>query len=503
MDTKSEGRSDKKFFNNALLVLIFLLICRLIANYFIPLNDATEARYGEIARKMLETGNWVNLLHDYGVPFWAKPPLSTWCSAISMNWFGINEFAVRLPSLVFSIIILILTWFFAKKHSGSNMAMVSVLVLAGTLFFFLAAGTVMTDVSLVFCTTLATIAFWHALVNKHQLWAYVFFVSLGLGLLAKGPLALVLVGIPVFFWVLLRNEWSNLWHSLPWIKGSALLILIALPWYILAEMRTPGFLNYFIVGEHLNRFLVPGWTGDKYGTAHYAPKGMIWIFAVGGMFPWSLVVGKWLVTEGRKLPSLFHDQDGWLTYLALCTVTPLLFFTFASNIIYPYVFPSLPAFALFFAEIWNRSNPSLFRSRWIGPCAMLSGIFFLVVTFLFVIKPELVEKTQKPVVEAWLDNQPKSGSSLVYWADKTDFSAQFYSAGRVKSTQSVAGLCKLFSKNSKNYLVINAKLMNQIPQKIVSQFILLKTIQYKNEQMLLLQSPVLSCQELGNNKKIT
>ena len=65
-----------------------------------PLTDPTEARYAEIARKMLETGQWVMPQFDYGVPFWGKPPLSTWLSAASMGAFGVNEFAARLPSLL-------------------------------------------------------------------------------------------------------------------------------------------------------------------------------------------------------------------------------------------------------------------------------------------------------------------------------------------------------------------------------------------------------------------
>ncbi len=64
-----------------------------------PLMDSTESRYAEIARKMLETGDWLMPQFDYGVPFWGKPPLSTWLSAASMAIFGVNEFAARLPSL--------------------------------------------------------------------------------------------------------------------------------------------------------------------------------------------------------------------------------------------------------------------------------------------------------------------------------------------------------------------------------------------------------------------
>ncbi|CEG58501.1 ArnT family glycosyltransferase [Legionella fallonii] len=493
MDIKSDRLVYQKFINHALFVLIFLLLCRVIASYFIPLNDTTEARYGEIARKMLETGNWVNLLHDYGIPFWAKPPLSTWFSAVSMNLFGISEWAVRLPSLLLSIGILGLIWDLAKKHSGLEVALVSILVLSGMLFFFLEAGTVMTDPSLTFCCTLALVAFWHAMVTKSKLWSYGFFIGLGLGLLAKGPLVLILVGTPIFFWVLLRKQWRNLWNNLPWIKGTLLLFAIALPWYILAELRTPGFLNYFIVGEHFNRFLVPGWTGDKYGAAHHAPKGIIWIFAIAGIFPWNLVVGKWLISHAKNLPVLFRDEDGWLSYLVLCALTPLVFFTFSSNIIYPYVFPSLPAFALLFAEIWKRSNQLLINSQWIIRFSAINGVLFLIGTLLFMLKPDWIAKTQKPVINAWIKQHPTPGSNLVYWGDRTEFSAQFYSAGKVKSAQSVVGLCKLLSNGVDNYFVINSQIASQIPPKLFSQFTLVKTINYKQERMLLLHCPILNC----------
>ena len=77
---------------------LLLLGLRFWIGAITPLTETTEARYGEIARKMLETGNWVTLLNTYDSPFWAKPPLYAWLSASSMYVFGINEFAARLPS---------------------------------------------------------------------------------------------------------------------------------------------------------------------------------------------------------------------------------------------------------------------------------------------------------------------------------------------------------------------------------------------------------------------
>jgi 4-amino-4-deoxy-L-arabinose transferase-like glycosyltransferase len=493
LNIKNDDLQIQKFFNNALFVLIFLLLCRIIACYFVPLNDSTEARYGEIARKMLETGNWVTPLHDYGVPFWAKPPLSIWLSAISMKLFGINEFAVRLPCLLLSIGILALIWDLAKKHSGLVAATMSTLVLASTLYFYLDAGTVMTDPSLIFCTTLATVSFWHALVYNNKIWSYVFFIALGLGLLAKGPIAIVLVAVPVFFWVLLRNEWVNLWKKLPWIKGTLLVLAIALPWYILAEIRTPGFLNYFIVGEHLNRFLTPSWQGDKYGVAHREPKGMIWAYAVVGTFPWCILGGRWLFKNGKSLPSFFRDEDGWMSYIFICMVGPLCFFTFASNIIYPYVFPSLPAFALFFTEVWMRSKQSLDSSKLILQSSIICGVLFLVATLVFEIKPELVAKTQKTMVTAWLNQHPLPGSNLVYWDYSTWFSAQFYSSGKVKATRDINQLCSLLSNHLDNYLVIDSRLVGDIPAELFAKFIPIKTVTYKKTNLILMHSPELNC----------
>jgi 4-amino-4-deoxy-L-arabinose transferase-like glycosyltransferase len=51
--------------------------------------------------------------------------------------------------------------------------------------------------------------------------------------------------------------------AVPWLRGLALMLAIAAPWYLLAEARTPGFLDYSLVGEHWKRFTVPGWAGDR------------------------------------------------------------------------------------------------------------------------------------------------------------------------------------------------------------------------------------------------
>lgn len=481
--------SYKKFISVSYGALIFLLISRLLANFIIPLNDTTEARYTEIARKMLETGNWVTLQQDYGIPFWAKPPLSTWLTAISMKCFGINEFAARLPSLILSLAMLWLVWKLAKKQVDSVVALITTLVLSGSFFFFLNAGAVMTEPALIFCTTLSFVAFWFAINEETKLWSYLFFVGLGLGLLAKGPIAVVLVGLPIFFWVLLRKEWLNLWRRLPWVTGTLLLCFIALPWYLLAEHRTPGFLNYFILGEHVQRFLTPGWSGDKYGMAHNAPKGIIWIFALVGLLPWTGILLFWLLKYRRRCFKS-NKGDGWTSYLVLNTVLPLLFFTFAGNIIYPYVFPILPAFALLFTEIWKSRAYSLAKSFWIPYCAVIAGVFALVASILFTLTPNYVGKTQKPVIAAWQSHAATHKGDLVYWGPP-DFSAQFYSHGLAKAGD-LKYICALIQHKTQFYLFLYERDSAALPAALLKQLQLIEVFNFKKNKALLLYNPASS-----------
>ena len=79
-------------------ILSSILLLRLLGLGVYPLMDTSEARYAEMARKMVELSDWVTPMFDYGVPFWGKPPLSFWTQAASMTVFGTNEFAARFPA---------------------------------------------------------------------------------------------------------------------------------------------------------------------------------------------------------------------------------------------------------------------------------------------------------------------------------------------------------------------------------------------------------------------
>lgn len=447
--------------------LLFLLFSRCLAMVVMPLNDKTEARYGEIARIMFDSGNWVTLQQAIGEPFWAKPPLSTWSSAFFMDLFGVHAWSARLPSMLFSLGILALVAFVVLKRHSRYFTYYAVLILAGSPYFFINAGVVMTDPALIFSTTLCLVAGWLALSEKSRIWGYLFFAGLGLGLLAKGPLVGVLVIIPLFLWGIQQKAYRVLWQNLPWITGSVLMFAIALPWYILAEIRTPGFLNYFIIGEHISRFLQSGWQGDKYGFAHAMPYGMIWIYLLGGVLPWfGFAVVDYMMTRNQQKSVTKKPSDGWVSYLLFFAVTPLVFFTFSRNIIYTYTFSSIPAFALLFVEGIHRQ---LFPSLTLKRCAFIAsfmGSIFLLVSGLFLFKPNLVAKSQNRVIDAWQQQPDYKRAALIYWANQPDYSAQFYSQGRVKAVRDVSTLTQLLQQEKNVYVVVKVNELNEIPWSI-------------------------------------
>ena len=219
----------------------------------------------------------------------------------------------------------------------------------------------MTDMFMALGTTLCMVSFWRAVNEAKTPWRWVFFIGLAVGLLAKGPVATVITGLALFIWVAWAGAWGVVWQRLPWWRGALLTALLSLPWYLLAEHRTPGFLQYFIVGEHFQRFLVSGWTGDLYGQGHPVARGLIWWFGFGGFLPWTLVALLALGVLWRKPSAVSLQGQGepavalghslgrhakeW-QYLVAWTVAPLLFFTSARNILEAYVLPGLPAFAL-------------------------------------------------------------------------------------------------------------------------------------------------------------
>lgn len=398
--------------------LLLLLIVRLLVMIWVPLLDPTEARYAEIARKMVETGNWITPQFDYGVPFWAKPPLHTWLSAVGIAVFGATPFAARLGILLAAIATLAILWRWACTFTDRQTAAVAVLVTASSGLFFVASAFVMTDMVLTL-GVIACMAGFYSGLEKRRCWGWLFFVGLAIGLLAKGPVAAVLSLTPIMMWMIWRGDWKDL-RRLPWVGGVALVAVLVIPWYVAAEIVTPGFLHYFLIGEHIQRFLQPGWTGDLYGAGRAHAKGTIWLYWIAATLPWSplLPVLIWRLRKGIPY------SGGLYLYLLLFALTPLLFFTLSANILLAYVLPGLPAAALLAVILWNKIGPA--NAFWlkIGVAEIVVIFMGITIASLFGLT-RLLLPSESPLIAAF----PNTGRLAIL--DARSFSAEFYSHGKI------------------------------------------------------------------------
>ena len=409
------------------------LLLRLLTLAAYPLMETTEPRYAEIARKMLESGNWVTPWFDHGVPFWGKPPMSFWGSAATMAVFGVNEFGARLAPFLATLATLALLWHWPRgAGAGRALPLAGGLITVTSLVGFVSAGAVMTDMFMVMGTTLCMVAFWRALLDESARtpWRWAFFVGIAIGLLAKGPVATVITGLALAPWVALRGAWRVTWQRLPWLRGSLLAAALTLPWYLLAESRTPGFLNYFLVGEHLQRFLVSGWSGDLYGHPHTEPRGTIWWFLFAGCMPWTLLLLAaaallWRQSRAdspaRSTPVLPAGEAVYLLCWALATP---VFFSMSRNVLPPYVLPGLPAFALLTAILALAAADRAPRLH----LAWLAGLLLpVLVTLGLLLFQEIPQaRSQRELLQHWHRGEP-----LAYLGPRP-FSAGFYSQGQAR-----------------------------------------------------------------------
>ncbi len=427
-----------------LWVLGLTALLRLLSLDAVPLTDHTEARYAEIARLMVVLGDWLSPHVTPTEVFWAKPPLATWGQALALQLFGFSAWAARLPALLWSVGALgALAWMLAGTLSRLQVC-VALVLLALSPLFFVSAGAVMTDATLSATVLWVHAAWWRVLQTegsaRTRAGRWLAF-GLALALLTKGPAAAVLALLPILVHATWRRHWPVVATLLrdPW---SWLICLgAALPWYVLAELKTPGFLNYFVLGEHVMRFIQPGWQGDRYGFAHAQPLGMIWLFTALAALPALLLLllrGLWwlfqrLMNRRNAAAGLDHAatqlsaQTAELRAFALCiALAPLLLFTFAHNLIWTYAMTALPGVAIL--TLCALPTAALAQARsWFLALALLIVFAW---AYFFKLPGIGSENSDLTLIQAYERACAGQDCGLRY-QDKPPYSAYFYTAGRL------------------------------------------------------------------------
>jgi 4-amino-4-deoxy-L-arabinose transferase-like glycosyltransferase len=324
------------------------------------LMDDVDAVQAQIARNMLQSGDWVTARLD-GVAYLEKSPLKYWMIAGSFTIFGVHDWAARIPIAVCTVLLCWVTARFGAWAFGWRAGMYSGLVLGTSVGLFLFTRILIPDVILTLTIALALWSLLRALEDgeKHPTWwAMLMWGSVGAGLLLKGLIAAVFfVAAGLLYLVFTkqlttRRAWQHTWRRLHPFSGILLLLIIAAPWYVLATLRNPpyfdftmhsekgsyhGFFWFYFINEHLLRFLNLRYPRDY----NMVPRAWFWLFHLLWLFPWSMYF-----PAALKLTYRQPDRAARVRLLCLCWAGFILvFFTFSTTQEY-YSMPVYPALAL-------------------------------------------------------------------------------------------------------------------------------------------------------------
>lgn len=375
------------------MVWMLLLAAVLVIQFFFQLGGIglvgpDEPRYAQIAREMAGSGDYVTP-RLFGEPWFEKPVLYYWGAALAFKLLGVTEFAARLVSALAALAGVGMTYLLGRHWLSPRAGWLAALILATSPLYFALARAASMDMLL--CGTLCMA--WGAL----YLWIFqappsepghtrrfpwqlaLFYASLALSILAKGPVGLVLVGGTFLIFVAVTRQWRLL-AGVRLLEGALLVLAIAGPWFWLCY-RANGFvfLQQFVIEHNLQRF----------ATNRYQHLQPYWFYlAVGfaGFFPWVLHI----VPAART-----YWQQGWRGtecrgaqrfYLWLWVLLPVLFFTAAQSKLPGYILPVAPALALLIAAEFEGALDAKRRGaphRWFLFPALLQAALLILVGLLF------------------------------------------------------------------------------------------------------------------------
>jgi 4-amino-4-deoxy-L-arabinose transferase-like glycosyltransferase len=245
--------------------------------------DVDEGRNADAASEMFSSHNWIVPTFNAKLRV-DKPALLYWLQAAAYHFFGISEFAARLPSALASLAAVLLCYELGRRMFSAAGGLYGGLVVASTPMFCAAARFANPDALLNCFTALTLFLFWRGYPRLGAFWFASLGAAMGLAVLAKGPVGLVLPLAVMSVFLLWERQWRFFWNR-KFLLGMVTFSLVALPWYVMVAIETKGeFLNGFILNHNVNRMMSP--MENHRGSVLYYPIVMLLGFA-----PWSMFFG--------------------------------------------------------------------------------------------------------------------------------------------------------------------------------------------------------------------
>lgn len=349
-----------------LLALLLPLLSFFLCLGAFPLFDVDEGAFSEATREMFERGDFLSTYLN-GEHRFDKPILVYWLQAIGFLIFGANEWAFRLPSAVAAAVWSYATWQFARERFGADTAIAALTVAATALGPFAIGRAATADALLNMLLALALFDAWRHLESGQRAPLLRSYVWIGLGVLTKGPIALIVPGAVSFLYCASRLEWRRWLRSVFDPIGWIILAALVVPWYTTAlAIHGQKFIDGFILKHNVERF-----TGTLEG---HAGSLFYYIFAVPLlMLPWTSP----LLASLRQIRS--DAATGVRRFLWIWAGFVVVFFSISGTKLPHYVlYGSTPLFLML------ACHRDLLRRKWLhlAPPTLLLACF-VVLPFIF------------------------------------------------------------------------------------------------------------------------
>ena len=318
-----------------------------------PLLDPDEGRNAEIAREMIESGDYTRPTLN-GISYLDKPFLYFAATAVSMKVLGQNELGARLPSFLAAVLTVILLFAWGRRNLQRDEAWLAAVALTTAPLMIGFSRVVIFDSTLTLLVAAGILSFHTGLESTKSdegyWWVVGGWAATALGVMLKGPVALVIVSLTVVPYAI----WSKRFRRFANLIGPLLFMAVLLPWLYTTSMWVPDFLSYALREETVERLT----TGNFNRTAPF------WFFipvALFAVFPWTVVA----------LAGIRRTKPDRLTMFALmwCLI-PLFFFTLSQSKKPHYILPLLPAIAILAGRIGVRNGTAV---KWGAVALLLLG----------------------------------------------------------------------------------------------------------------------------------
>lgn len=296
-----------------------------------------EPRFAQVAREMLDSGNWFTP-HVNGEPYMEKPPVFFWAIAAVSSPFGdVSALTARVPSVLAAAVTIVLTYTLALRLFNDRVAWWSAVILMTTTRFWWQARTAQIDMVLTALLMMSLYAFWRHIESPSRRWRVVFFGAIAVALLAKGPVGIL---FPLLLWIVYHWRRPDRRKQFPIAVGAGVSIVVALLWLIPARMAVATGDAGGAIGQDFYRQVIGR---AVLGVSKAQPPWYYFIELPIDLMPWTLIVPWAIVWAWRnRTTDQFRLLIGW-------TVPAFILFSIMAGKRQIYLLPLFPAFAILIA----------------------------------------------------------------------------------------------------------------------------------------------------------